>query len=451
MAVTCSPSRIEDENGFTLIELLVGMSIVALLIGAIGSALVVALRTTDATNTRMSLSHDVQITSAYLANDVQSARTVALPGACALPAGMSHVIEFDYASATACYGAGTASNGETQVVRTFNGSTSVLAHFAGTAQPNVTCRPSPCTATPDAVTIAFNESGGSTYTLLGARRYGSTTGAGAGTGAPSGADLTLLATGSSPLVVKGGCKKSDVDNNLLGCTIFDSKTQNDQSKLAVNGNLYVNAGVNGAVKVTGHANIAATGAFKILLGGTCQGCNNGNTSPWPIGSYSPALPDPLRYMAAPSDATQRSCSGPVLQPGTYGSACTLNSSTTLQPGVYIFQNGLSVGGNANIVGNGVTLYVSGSGNLSFAGGSTVNLTPPTSGPYHNILIFQSRANTRPLSLSGGTSLNQAQFAGIIYAPAATNVTLGTGGANMHVVAVVAQNITITGNTQVTIG
>lgn len=71
------PARFRtDERGFTLVELMVGMVIITLLIGAIGSALVVSLNTTNATNQRMSENHDVQITSSYLANDVQSAAGV---------------------------------------------------------------------------------------------------------------------------------------------------------------------------------------------------------------------------------------------------------------------------------------------------------------------------------------------------------------------------------------
>jgi hypothetical protein len=57
-----------------------------------------------------------------------------------------------------------------------------------------------------------------------------------------------------------------------------------------------------------------------------------------------------------------------------------------------------------------------------------------------------------MTLSGGASVNDpASILGVIYAPASTGVTLGTGGAFMHVSAVIAQNVTVTGNSQVTIG
>ena len=67
------------DDGFTLVkELLVGMVVAGLIVGAMGGALVVSFKTTDVTQQRMAESHDVQISSAYLANDVQSAKSVLL-------------------------------------------------------------------------------------------------------------------------------------------------------------------------------------------------------------------------------------------------------------------------------------------------------------------------------------------------------------------------------------
>jgi hypothetical protein len=263
--------------------------------------------------------------------------------------------------------------------------------------------------------------------------------------------LTLLAFGNSPLQIKGGCKKSDVDLGLLGCTVWDPHTQNDDAKLTVNGNLYVNAAVNGAVKFTGKGNLAVpSGEFKILQGGTCQRCNAGNTSPYPPGSYYPPYPDPLAYMAYPTGTAAGSCSGGVCQPGVYNSTLSLSSSATLNPGIYILKNGMQVNGSATVTGTGVMLFNE-SGSMTFNGGSTINLTPYGADPYKGILIFQSRTNTSDIKLSGGTSLNPASFLGIVYAKNAGNVYLGAGGANMHVTAVIAQNIIVTGNSAVTIG
>jgi hypothetical protein len=134
----------------------------------------------------------------------------------------------------------------------------------------------------------------------------------------------------------------------------------------------------------------------------------------------------------------------------YNTTLSLNSTTTLSPGVYILNNGIKVtGNNTKITGNGVMFFVNG-GSFDLGGGSNVTLTPPTSGPYKNILVFQSHEDTNALKITGGASAGLT-FGGILYAPASTQVTLSTGGAALSVTAVVAQNVKVAGSAQVTIG
>jgi prepilin-type N-terminal cleavage/methylation domain-containing protein len=221
--------RLRCEDGFTLPELIIGIAIVSLLVGAIGSALIVSFRTTDVTSARFEESHDAQITSAYLANDVQSAGSVKVPGGSSCTAS-TRLVDFKYAGGlTASYFCGP-SGGETQVTRTYNSDTVVVAHFAGTGLPQVTCSPSPCSttgtgagSTPDLVTIAFTETNPITrlndfsYTLVGSRRTYTTNPAAGGT-LP--ADITLLSTGtSSPLWIQGSCP--DPGTSLSTACNFD--------------------------------------------------------------------------------------------------------------------------------------------------------------------------------------------------------------------------------------
>jgi prepilin-type N-terminal cleavage/methylation domain-containing protein len=467
-----NPFRLQQERGFTLVELIIGMVIVGLLVSAIGSALVVSLRTTDVTTARFNESHDAQITSAYLANDVQSAASVTQPPASANCSGSGSLVGFNYSSSGndwACYYWGT-SGSQTQVTRAYNGRTVVVAHFARTGTPpTVTCSPSACSASPsspDQVSIVFTEASGFSYTLVGSKRL-SSSGSTSGTGS-SGTVTLLVLGGGSQLWVSGSCPPGQIDNpgNMNNTCTSDSESGGGQPstpKLTIYGNLFVNSPTTGAVRLSGKKSGAGSqkldvegGDFKILAGGTCSGCTPSTlacpactTNP-PPGSYSPALLDPLRFMTAPDETGMPIYTdGNYHGPGVYNTrTLTINSNTTFAQGIYVLNNGISVAGSSSVSGSGVMLYNK-VGSINFGGSSTISLSPPTSGQYKGILMFQARTNSTSLSLAGGTGVSPV---GIIYAPSSSGVVLGTGSAVMHVTAVVvAGAIKVSGNAQVTIG
>jgi prepilin-type N-terminal cleavage/methylation domain-containing protein len=452
-------ARMRRDDGFTLIELLIGTVIIGIIIGAIAQALVVGFTTTGDTSQRFSESHDAQIASGWLARDVQgSIRTRITNADCT--GGMTNLISFSTAAdgsnpyASYCYGT---SSGQTQVTRRSAAGSQVLVHFAGSGTPNVTCDPGCASPTgPNKVQIQVTEQTGYTFTVLGARRAWNTSGGSGGTSAPP---LTLLAFGNSPLTIHGKCTGADIHNMVEGC---EGETgASPGAALLVNGNLYVNSAVNGAVRIIGNnpgggLKALTTPGFYMLSGGTCVGCGAGKIDcqagcPPPT-FYSPAYLDPLRFMTAPTGTTPGSCSGVTCTPGVYNSTLTVQSNTTLNPGIYILKSGMTVNAGANLTGNGVMLFNQG-GSMTFNGNSTISLTSSnvTGDPYKGILIFQPASNSSALKLSGGVSVNPAAFDGVVYAPQASSVTLGTGGATMHVTAVMAQNIIVQGNSRVTLG
>ena len=94
----------------------------------------------------------------------------------------------------------------------------------------------------------------------------------------------------------------------------------------------------------------------------------------------------------------------------------------MNAGTYIIEGGgLTVSGNASITGSGVMIINAGSsypatggtyGGISLSGNGTYSLTPPASGTYTGIVIWQPKDNTKALALSG----NASGMTGTVYAP-----------------------------------
>ena len=88
-----------DDQGFTLVELLVAIVITGIIAASLGSALIVGLKTTGLTSTRLDESHDTQQLTTYLPADLQSVQeggvdTSSASGSGCAPAGN----ESDYTS-----------------------------------------------------------------------------------------------------------------------------------------------------------------------------------------------------------------------------------------------------------------------------------------------------------------------------------------------------------------
>jgi prepilin-type N-terminal cleavage/methylation domain-containing protein len=65
-------TRSARDDGYTLVELLVSMVILGIVIVPLTGVIIGYLRNVDATNNRLALSHDAQISAAYFAADVAS-------------------------------------------------------------------------------------------------------------------------------------------------------------------------------------------------------------------------------------------------------------------------------------------------------------------------------------------------------------------------------------------
>jgi hypothetical protein len=226
----------------------------------------------------------------------------------------------------------------------------------------------------------------------------------------------------------------------------------------VNG-IYVYSSSPSAISASGNA-IINVGLAVQVVGGISK---SGNAQVTKTGTPA-STSDPLAVLSAPSmtglaNFGSVSVSGNTtrtLNPGVY-SAIQLsgNAKVTMNPGVYIIKGGgFTVSGNAAVSGTGITIFNAGSnynvttdggsfGGVAFSGSGNVNLNPPTTGPYAGVLVYQSRVNTRALSIGGNANLKTT---GIIYAANAQLTLSGNGSLDDTLVVntlVVSGNISLT--------
>lgn len=156
------------------------------------------------------------------------------------------------------------------------------------------------------------------------------------------------------------------------------------------------------------------------------------------------MPDPLANLPAPDPAEYpvRSNSRIVAdtltvatyQPGIYRGGFDFSGVgvITFKPGVYIIDGGgLSVSGLVTLVAPGVMIYNTGitqpAGPVKMAALGTAVWTPPTSGEYAGLNLFQDRSVDLPIEIEG---LATMELLGTLYAPAAPVRIKGNGKASI---------------------
>ncbi|TPI37345.1 pilus assembly protein [Mesorhizobium sp. B3-1-6] len=137
----------------------------------------------------------------------------------------------------------------------------------------------------------------------------------------------------------------------------------------------------------------------------------------------------------------------TLSPGTYCDK-TLSGNITLNPGTYIMRNvTIKPGGNGSLSGQGVTIFLMENSQLIINANEQVNLSPPASGPYAGITIYQARGNTQALTLNGGSG---SVVSGFIYAPDAAITYAGNSDMNAEgsCLRLVGDTVAMTGSSAV---
>jgi hypothetical protein len=226
-------------------------------------------------------------------------------------------------------------------------------------------------------------------------------------------------------------------------------------------NLQVNSSSSTALTVSGSSQLSTdavslTGNYTV--GSTAQ--LNTNVIDGPA---APTISDPYAGVSIPSysgcDYNHKVVNSTVtLQPGVYCNGLTINGTgvVTLNPGIYIIDQGsLSIMGGAVVNTNtatspyGVTFILTSSSGSNYAsvtinGGSTVNLTAPTTGPTAGLVFYQDRNDTKTANLNGGAG---ESFTGALYFPSATLNYSGDAGSSTCT-QIVADQVNFTGNSTI---
>jgi hypothetical protein len=150
-------------------------------------------------------------------------------------------------------------------------------------------------------------------------------------------------------------------------------------------------------------------------------------------------PDPLAGLPEPPRPTSCDMTDATIETATVlpaGKYCgtiniTSNASVTLESGVFFFENALFlVEGSAEIEGSEVLLYFDEDSTFRLTSSRALRLTPPSTGPWHGVSIFQSRAGaaTQHGVITGD---REVHVGGAIYVPRMDlemtgNSTLHTG-------------------------
>lgn len=192
------------------------------------------------------------------------------------------------------------------------------------------------------------------------------------------------------------------------------------SMLNVGGDLVVNSKDKHAVKLDKKSQIVAD---EMLVSGGIDKKSKQNIDA-EVHTGVEASPDPWASLPDPDKGPKQTVddSGPSpnkgkiynLEPGTYKELkFDKGDVVTMAPGEYYVEGETSFHGDSSLVANGVMIYGAGKKGFKFDTTGSVTITPPTSGTYAGISLFQSRDSKAKVEFRKDSSLD---IEGVIYAP-----------------------------------
>lgn len=245
--------------------------------------------------------------------------------------------------------------------------------------------------------------------------------------------VVALQPGTDPGIYIGG--SSHVD---MGCGAISNSLSSTDS-----------------VKVMGGAHtfvadpVAAVGGISSTINGA------GELQPFHValpdpyaGEYSTDIP-PSETCTNFNHPSKQNADG-SMKPGCYNSFNVSNGTTVLSPGTYYLNDAsIKLVGNEVLVGDGVTIILTGSnpGTIDMGGSSSLQLTAPTTGPYANMVLIQSpnaaTGNNNSINGNNGTFLD-----GAIYFPNGDLTFTGSSAGATQCAMIVAYTVDFSGNASI---
>ena len=219
---------------------------------------------------------------------------------------------------------------------------------------------------------------------------------------------TQVATQGSVLVLDPKAKKA-----------FEVK--GSASQISATGDIIVNSRSKKAVSINKHGQARAE--HFLLAGGIdrkSRGFLDGEVQTGVV-----ATPDPLATLPPPPKGPARSTGDFVeiidgrrhfnLPPGTYKEmSFDKDDLVVMQPGVFYVDGGrMELKGHSDLQANQVMIYTTGKRGLKFDTRGSISITPPVSGPYRDVSLFQDRASRKKIQFRKSGHLD---IHGIVYAP-----------------------------------
>lgn len=232
-----------------------------------------------------------------------------------------------------------------------------------------------------------------------------------------------------------------LDSSASQAVLFSGST----SVKVIGCSVMANSIASDAIKLQGSAGLQA----DCLISGGGVSLSNPVTTVCaaPITQALPAA-DPFADLPAPAASNPcQNANKSTLGAGTYCNGLSLSGTVTLQPGVYVIQGGdFKVNANANVSGDGVTIYLAGGSRVSMNGNATVSLSAPTSGTYSGVLMYGDRTSIGGQSTFNGTATSL--LTGALYFPKQQVNYLGNFSGKNGCTQVVADLIQWSGNSSI---